>query len=493
MGYTFPCNLSIFDFVKAAILFILIGCTTLLHGQQAMFDALFFRGGEQTMVENTLTFDAQSILFKSVASDTIQGNLEITEIISNEAGIVDFQKFTLATPLFTRQNIQDFFDRKRFVLQPGNYTLKIALKDLNKDEAPVQFSQPIAVPDFTKPSISSIEFLAGLKPENGNSYFHKGGFLTEPLVSNYFPSELEKILVYAELYNLHKAIPSGEGFVSRIYIRMAGKENHYGEYVKFKRHKSGELIPLIQSFDIQNLASGNYEIVVECRDKENNLLFGKSRKFTRSNPEVTQIDYNQLVLQSTFVAPVQSLDTIRRYIDYLTPIAGKTDLRIIQKQEEVLVELEACKKFFYGFWVKRNPENPSISWAQYKQLVMLANANFGNKVRPGYLTDRGRIFLKYGPPNSRFEQPSEPEAVPYEIWHYYKLGQYNNRKFVFYSPDVVTNEFFVLHSDVPGEVQNQNWLSELYKKTANSSWSRNASENNNPFGRRALELFNNPR
>lgn len=166
---------------------------------------------------------------------------------------------------------------------------------------------------------------------------------------------------------------------------------------------------------------------------------------------------------------------------------------MIRNQEDHLPELDDCKRFFYGFWLKRNSNNPSISWAQYKQLVNIANANFGNKVNPGYETDRGRIFLKYGPPNSRVEQPSEPEAVPYEIWHYYKLGKYTNRKFVFYNPDIVTNNFLVLHSDVPGEVQNSGWVQELYKKSSNSSWSRDAEQSSAPFGRRALELFNNPR
>jgi hypothetical protein len=37
----------------------------------------------------------------------------------------------------------------------------------------------------------------------------------------------------------------------------------------------------------------------------------------------------------------------------------------------------------------------------------------------------------------------------------------SNRKFVFYNPDLVTNDFELLHSDVTGEYSDYNWKVKL--------------------------------
>ena len=457
-----------------------------------MFDALFFKNKNEVLVENTLWFDGTSLGYKKTPSDSLQAELEITQIISDSTGIIDFQKFKTLSPLFAPGQVEDIIDRKQFSLPSGQFKLKIIIQDLVKNNAPVEFSQPLLVPDFTIPGFSSLEFLAAISTEKGNSIFHKNGFLTEPYVSDYYPPEVTKVLVYTELNHSEQLVSDSGVFAIRCAI-----ENEQGkpvlDMVRYSRHTVAEVLPLVKAFDITELPSGNYQFVIEMRNKNNELLLGKKRKFTRNNPDHSPIDYTSLITEATFVSPIKSLDTLRNYINYLHPIAEQADRTYIENQNEFFPTLESCKQFFYGFWLKRNPKDPSISWAQYKQLVHMANANFGNRVRKGYQTDRGRIFLKYGPPNSRMEQPNEPEAVPYEIWHYYRLGKYSNRKFVFYNPEVVTNDFKVLHSDVPGEIQNPNWLAELYKKTVNSNWSQGAEQNRSPYGRRALEFFNNPR
>jgi hypothetical protein len=98
--------------------------------------------------------------------------------------------------------------------------------------------------------------------------------------------------------------------------------------------------------------------------------------------------------------------------------------------------------------------------------VKIAEFNFKTPVKKGYQTDRGRIYLEYGPPNTRSERPSEPSTYPYEIWHYYTLSNsQRNKKFVFYSPDMVTNDYFLLHSDAIGEIHNYRWQIDLQGRT----------------------------
>jgi len=94
----------------------------------------------------------------------------------------------------------------------------------------------------------------------------------------------------------------------------------------------------------------------------------------------------------------------------------------------------------------------------YRTQVVIAQENFGNIIKKGYQTDRGRVFLQYGPPNAREGHYNEPSTYPYEIWQYYTLNQnQRNKRFVFYSPDMVTADFTLLHSDAIGEVYEPRW------------------------------------
>lgn len=87
-------------------------------------------------------------------------------------------------------------------------------------------------------------------------------------------------------------------------------------------------------------------------------------------------------------------------------------------------------RLFNAFWEKRNPRpgsetNPLLEEFYYR--VETANARFGWAGGEGYLTDRGRILIIYGPPDSVQNTRRPGSAVAYEIWTYHELG----RRFVF--------------------------------------------------------------
>jgi len=97
--------------------------------------------------------------------------------------------------------------------------------------------------------------------------------------------------------------------------------------------------------------------------------------------------------------------------------------------------------------------------------VKLVNQKFSTRIKRGYETDRGIVFLRYGPPNTIAESYFEPSAYPYEIWHYYELRNQRNKKFVFYSRDRITNDFDLIHSDATGEIANYRWKLDVLKRT----------------------------
>jgi GWxTD domain-containing protein len=89
-------------------------------------------------------------------------------------------------------------------------------------------------------------------------------------------------------------------------------------------------------------------------------------------------------------------------------------------------------KIFNDFWAARQAttgkqdENPLL--AEFFVRVQESNLRFRWAGIEGWKTDRGRIFIIYGEPNSVQRQRSTRSTASYETWTYVEIG----RQFVFY-------------------------------------------------------------
>ena len=120
------------------------------------------------------------------------------------------------------------------------------------------------------------------------------------------------------------------------------------------------------------------------------------------------------------------------------------------------------------------------------------NSDYKTKIYLGCETDRGHTYLKYGKPDVISENKHEPSAYPYEIWQYYRIDNQTNRKFVFYNPDLVSNDYTLLHSNATGEVSDTQWELKLNKRNTSSNGFDNTTQPNH-FGGKADEIFKNPK
>ncbi len=78
--------------------------------------------------------------------------------------------------------------------------------------------------------------------------------------------------------------------------------------------------------------------------------------------------------------------------------------------------------FIQQFWERRDP-TPGTPRNEFKEehyrRIAYANRHFASSAA-GWKTDRGRVYIFYGPPDEIESHPSG--ATPYEIWFYRKLG-----------------------------------------------------------------------
>ena len=101
---------------------------------------------------------------------------------------------------------------------------------------------------------------------------------------------------------------------------------------------------------------------------------------------------------------------------------------------------------------------------------------YGSSIKKGYVSDRGRVYLQYGAPDNTVRSVFSNDTYPYEIWHYYVLGNQRDKRFVFYNPELTGNDFFLLHSDAKGEIYTVNWQYKLYTPTSSTDQSRNLDD-----------------
>ena len=94
---------------------------------------------------------------------------------------------------------------------------------------------------------------------------------------------------------------------------------------------------------------------------------------------------------------------------------------------------EERDQFIENFWLRRNP-NPDSPENEYREehyaRIAYANEHFAAG-KPGWMTDRGHIYIAYGKPDEidshpsggNYERPMEEgggntATFPFEIWHY---------------------------------------------------------------------------
>lgn len=98
---------------------------------------------------------------------------------------------------------------------------------------------------------------------------------------------------------------------------------------------------------------------------------------------------------------------------------------ITKKEERIFLELpeEKREEFIEEFWERRDP-NPSTEENEFKieyfNRIERANELFISEGRPGWLTDRGRIYILFGPPPQRLTYPmgSGSAGRCQEVWYY---------------------------------------------------------------------------
>ena len=439
-------------------------------------------------VEFHLQFTGYSINYKGKDGGLI-GELGVAmKIVGQDSTVLKETAYRLETPFMKDSLVDDFYELRRFQLDPGTYEFQLQLMDLNSAHDPIQFSQMLVVTELSDAiSISDIEVAEYAAKGDGTSPFFKSGYDLIPRLVTFYPEQLNSIPVYFEAYNTDQLPDSVFAIRQIVTDAMTGEE--IPSLRKTTRHVSNSVVPVLRQIDISEVPSGKYMVTFKLLNRNLLELSETHYEFERSNDNVYDLNAADVVLDPAFQESITD-DSIGYYLESLIPISSPTGVRNILAVAKTRNGNEA-RKHIQLFWQATDRANMYEAWIKYKQQVQLVERIYSNNFQEGFETDRGRVYLQYGAPTNIIKRENSTTEYPFEIWVYNEIGKFSNRRFVFYNPNMVNNTYRLLHSDMVGELKNPGWQTELSKRTTTPG---NAQDPNSgvqdQFGGNASEYYN---
>jgi GWxTD domain-containing protein len=414
---------------------------------------------------------------------------QITISIAKENKIIGFKKIDLSFPL--NQDTEHYLAIERIPISNGLLDLEIEILDLGDSlSTPLKMTDQLEVLNLDKGAFfSDIQWVGGYSITKDDNPFSKSGMDILPHLSDVFQKDEKNLNAYFEIYNTDQYFGSG-AFVYSYEIQDKMGKSVPGT-LRIKRESSMPVIPVLIAVNLESISAGEYVLLVELKDKENQLILQQKKSFIRLG---NQAGIDETAAVNSFAAAYKDSLVLYEHIRSLQPIAQNIEKSMIEGMAEY--PIWRLQGFFYQFWYKRNPMSPETAWRNYEQEVKACQLEFGTKIKKGWETDRGRIYLQYGKPSTRVIRNNDPDYWPFEIWHYYQTNNnLHNKRFLFYNTSL-NGDMELLHTDVPNEITNFDWKNLVRSRQMNDPSTVSRIRNNqrqDPYSGDELEsLWYNP-
>ena len=331
-----------------------------------------------------------------------------------------------------------FKDAVYFDLKSGAYRLIVQIKDIYAEKSG-RCTAPLQIPDYERVGLvfSDLQLAFSVARSGEVHRFVKQGWKVVPNITrNYVIGE--PLQIYFEVYNLSS---SGESFI--MGYRLIDAEGMVVRTYPAKRFlKPGESCVRAEILDTEGLQEGTYDLQVEAFD-------GSSRQYFQTRRPIFLVSKD---------LPEGLTQVQRDLIGYYADIRYVADEKT-RRTYDALESWPARLAFLKVFWRQLDdaPDTPTNErLLQHLMRVHYVETHFGAGVR-GRDTDRGRVYIQYGPPDDIDYRTSAAGQKPSEVWFYE-----THRRYEFVFRDRRGTGFYELvHSTYPGEMSNPYWWREF--------------------------------
>jgi GWxTD domain-containing protein len=413
-------------------------------------DVARFRGYDDSTVnvEVYYSFPQRSLTYKTDTSGFL-GALDLTVLIRVKDSVVAADRWLVPHTIRDTTVVQpgmNLVGVHKIALTSGIYGLVLIARDRNNPGRVDSVALRVPVNPFRteRMALSDLEFASSVRQDASPGLFYKNTLEVVPNANGLFSGE-QACFVYAEAYNLLSGTDRSDYTVRLTVYDAVNKEIVARE--KFRK-RTLESTVLVDNIAVHKLRSGTYTAVLSIVDTAKKPIVSTAKKFFVYN---ARLGVDSSLVAGKAGVPLgiylsmeePELDREFRWLKYEATDAEKV-------QYEQLKGMDAKRKFLSDFWRRRGPEVRE----QYLKRVGEVNTAYGILGREGYRTDRGRVYIMYGPPSDYDRHPNEPDTRPYEIWQYNDIQ--GGVIFVFVQR-TSGGDYELVHSTHRNELHDENW------------------------------------
>jgi GWxTD domain-containing protein len=278
--------------------------------------------------------------------------------------------------------------QSKVIVTPGKYSIAVALKDTNARKKNImsyllrRYNTGVAKLsvdskrfDEGRLAISDIEFARGVR-RTTNGSFEKSGYEIIPNAQRQFGRLLPEMAVFFEVYDLRPAAEP-ESLTATYSILTKDGNAVFRNQMPLAVH--GSKFAATALFDLASLSGGGYALDLSIEDRSGAVLASSSRRF-----DVVWSLLSWGKYEDERVGDLAFVLTEREMRDFRQLSPGEQE------------------KFLIGFWKKIDPTPATVdneALDEHYRRVQYADEHFGTATVRGALTDRGKIYIKYGPPD----------------------------------------------------------------------------------------------
>ncbi len=434
---------------------------------------LFYNTAGKPELEIHMVVNSKTIQFKKNNVQKWAAGL-IARITVTNNGIPVTQSFNISSlPYESKEeaamyNIADILTIPD--LKAGASQVHFSLTDAS--DSTNTFSQDFSVTAgdiTTKGGFGDIFFAEQLVKETPGM---RNGYQYIPYPFDFFAEGMSHIHFYTELY-LPEAVQKTPVTVNYGISKKSGRAPFKGYQHTIHPDGGRFVMPVAESLSIDSLPSGNYYLTLYAY-QNSELLDSASVFFQRINTVDHSRNPNLYEPEPESHALLVDVDTsfvgkftpaqLDKCLRMLMPVERGTDIQVINTLMESK-NLEQKRRYIYNHWAEKNSIDPKKAFDDYIKVVNYLQKEYGTSYKPGFETDRGGVYLRYGKPNNIIRVERETSAYPYEIWQYYSLEEpkTSNAIFLFYKPSYSIGDYLLLHSTVRGERRDPAWRTKLFQ------------------------------
>ena len=346
-----------------------------------------------------------------------------------------------------------FLTQAGYALPFGEYLLHVSATDSLDPSRKDSIDLPISIKPFAgSVAISDLELCSEIKAsqERSNAFFKNSLEVLPNASLVYGVTGYPVVFHYVELYNLDMA--------KRYSVRTRLMDQSEKTVRDLARQRTFGVANAVDvgTVNITSLPSGKYQFLLSVSEDGGSELAQVQKTFYIYNPHIQAPTMNLAAIKASELSGL-SADELAEEFRQAQYVASDEDLSTFSK----ITNTDGRREFLAKFWVEVENGKPgriAVRRSDYFRRVSVANQRYTRQGRAGWITDRGRVYILYGDPDEMERVPSQNNAKPHEIWHYYQVE--NGVQFVFVDRSGFS-EYVLVHSTKRGELRDDGWQSFL--------------------------------